>query len=522
MVRPQAGDASGNASEGSASADAAELGRRHVRGSSFLLAGRVLSLVLTTTTQVVLVRALTLAEYGAFAYALALVAASSTLLSLGQGQMLSRFAARYEEQRQPARMLGAMALAMGTVLVVGSIVLLSVVPQPGFFVVGEDSSQASDALAILILLAPLDALDQIFVAMFAVLTKPRAIFFRKYLLTPLLRLAVVLALVTSGSSLSFLATGYVVAQVVGVGLYVHLLLGALRARGLLQHLRARRLDLPFKEVLTYSVPTLSWELVTIIMTAGSVLVLQAVKGLAAVAGYRAVFPAARLNQFLFAGLVTLFLPSVSRLHARGDVAGVRSMYWSSALLLAVCTFPIFALTGPFASATTYGLFGERYVESAPVLSLLATGYYLNIALGYNAFVVQMFGRLRYLFVVNVCCAATSVCLALALAPSAGPIGVAAATCTTLVLQNMLYQVALVREIGGAFIAREMLRPYMLLVGTALALTILAQTTRPGLPFALACSAIASTAVLFACRRSLRLASVFPELTRVPVLRHFIV
>jgi O-antigen/teichoic acid export membrane protein len=58
-----------------------------------------LLLLLSMATSVVLVRVLTKADYGAFAYALTLVAGARVLLSLGQGRLLSRFMATYEERR---------------------------------------------------------------------------------------------------------------------------------------------------------------------------------------------------------------------------------------------------------------------------------------------------------------------------------------------------------------------------------------------------------------------------------------
>jgi O-antigen/teichoic acid export membrane protein len=58
--------------------------RAHIRGSTLLVLGRVLSVLLTTATHIVIVRALSKDEFGGFAYALALAGASQVLLSLGQ------------------------------------------------------------------------------------------------------------------------------------------------------------------------------------------------------------------------------------------------------------------------------------------------------------------------------------------------------------------------------------------------------------------------------------------------------
>ena len=97
--------------------DARQMRRSHVRGSSLLVVGRIVTLLLTTATQVVVVRALTKDDFGAFAYALALAGAGRTVLSLGQGRLLSRFMAKYQEERDYPRMFGALFLAIGTIVV---------------------------------------------------------------------------------------------------------------------------------------------------------------------------------------------------------------------------------------------------------------------------------------------------------------------------------------------------------------------------------------------------------------------
>ena len=102
------------------------LQQQHIRGSALLVLGRVLSLMLSMATTVVLVRVLTKADYGAFAYALTLAAGARVLLSLGQGRLLSRFMATYEERRDYPRMFGALLLTMGTIAVTSLVCIVAV------------------------------------------------------------------------------------------------------------------------------------------------------------------------------------------------------------------------------------------------------------------------------------------------------------------------------------------------------------------------------------------------------------
>jgi O-antigen/teichoic acid export membrane protein len=504
--------------DGPSETGATTLGRRHVRGSALLVAGRVVSMFIGMATQVLIVRALTKSDYGAFAYALAISSAASTILSLGQGKLLSRFMAMYEEQKDHARMFGAMALAVGTVVATSLIGIIGVFVFQATLLGGTfESAEQVKLVLILIFVSPLEALDQVFVSLFAVFSKPTAIFFRKFLLAPGLRLATVLLLIGTGSSVVFLAYGYLLSTLLGVSLYLGLLIKLLAERDLLHAVRPRDIVLPYKAVFAFSFPLITGEIALLSLNVGGVLILGAFHSVVQVADYRAVFNTARLNTAVSGSFVTLFLPVIARLHARNDIDGLRRDYWHTALFVAVLTFPIFALTGPLAPTTTVVLFGERYAASSTVLALLAIGYYVNVCLGFNAYAVQLFGRIRYLVCVNVVVIAMNVALGFLLAPRYAASGIAAANCIALVTQNLLNQWALRGCIATSWIDRAYVRPYLMIAALAGVLWLLQLLVDPGFVLAGAAAAIAWAVLLIGTQRWLELGDTFPELRRVPLL-----
>ena len=508
----------GDAAAAADAGPAADGSRGQVRGSALLVLGRVIALVIGMVTQVIIVRTLTKADFGAFAYALAIASGARILLSLGQGRLLSRFMATYEEQRDYARMFGAMFLAVGTIAVtsvlsIGALYLFSD-ELIGSVVDGDDAVRL---VLILILLSPLEALDQVFVSLFAVFSKPRSIFFRKHLLGPGLRLVVVLALVVAGASVEFLAIGYVLAAVVGVALYCGLLVEVLRERGLMQHLRPRQIVVPFRSVFEFSFPLITGELALLSMTVGGVMVLGWYHSTVEVANFRAVFSAARLNTAITASFTTLFLPAIARLHERGDTDGLRRTYWHTAAFVAVFSFPVFALTGPMAPLTTNVLFGERYAGSATVLAWLAVGYYTSVMLGFNAYALQVCGRLRFLVGVNLFTALLNIGLCVALAPPFAAVGVAAANCLAMVGQNVLNQWRMRRDLKTRFIDDQCRRAYATIVVCAAALWAFQVLVDPGLVLAAIAVAVTSAVVVYFSRHALQLLDTFPELARLPLI-----
>lgn len=491
----------------------------HVRGSTLLVAGRVVALLLGMATQVVIVRALSKADFGAFAYALALAGGAEVLLSLGQGKLLSRFLATYEEQRDYPRMFGAIALAVGTIVATSLVGIVALYVFRGALVGSVVGDQAEVSLVlILVFLSPLQALDQVFVSMFAVFSKPRAIFVRKHVLAPGLRLIVVCVLVLAGAEVAWLAIGYVLAGLAGFVFYMVLLIRALRERGLLAEFSLRRIVIPFRAVFSFSLPLISGELMLLSTTVGGVMVLGLFHPATEVANYRAVFSSARLNTAVATSFATLFLPAISRLYARRDFANLRHTYWQTAGFVAVFTFPVFALTVPLAPATTVTLFGERYADSALVLSILAAGYYINAMLGFNAYTLQVCERIRYLVGVNALAAVLNIGLCFLLAPDFGAVGVAAANSTALVAQNVLNQARLSATMGGGFIARDLRGCYASVLAGAAVLWGLQLLVSPGLVTSLVAAALVSAGVLAGSRRSLALVESFPEIRRVPLVR----
>ena len=501
----------------------AEMDRQHVRGSALLLVGRLVSLLFTVATQIVVIRALSKTDYGVFAYALTLVASGRILLSLGQGKLLSRFMSTYEESRDYARMFGSMLMAVVTIMVTstGLLVALALFAKP-LLGSGFDDPHAVAVLLVLMFLAPMEALDQVFVSLFAVFSRPRAIFFRKYLLTPGLRLLVVLVLVVSGGDVFILAAGYVITGLFGLVIYMVLLVKVLRERGILEHLRPGRIIWPWREVMSFSVPTMTNELVILVTHMGTVVLLGIYVGAAGVAEYRAVFPAARLNQVVYQTFVILFLPMAARLFARGQYSELRDAYWRSSVFVAVFTFPIFAMTGIFSTTTTVTLFGERYASSGVVLMALSIGYYINMALGFNVYVLQVYGRLRYLVLSNIGVAVVNVPLALVLIPRWGAAGAAVATAATMIGQNIVNQLVLTATMRARGVTRtSYLQPYVAIVAVAGALVVVDLVFHPDIYVALAVGTVASLLVLRLSRRWLQLGDTFPELLRIPLVHRLV-
>lgn len=512
---------------GEAAAAATEHGEtaRQIRGSGLLTAGRLISMLATMIALVIVARYLEKDEYGAFVYALSIATAFETLIALGLDRAVPRFLPQYDERGETAKLIGTLVLVLGSIVVLG---LLSILVVIGLRDIAGDEIAGSDLtpvlLAILIVLAPIQAIDNVLTGVFAVFADARVIFLRRFVLGPGLRLLVVLLLVGGSFGPVFLAVGYVAAGLIGVALYVGLAWRLLR-RHLPGDLRGRRFEVPLHEILAYTIPLLTTDVVYLSMTTIDTLVLGNSGGVSAVADLRVVDPVARANTLVQASFATLFVPRAARLFARGDRGGQRELYWRSATWMAILAFPIFAASFTLAEPVVVLLFGERYAASAVVLAMLALGRYVDTAFGNNGLALRVFGSSRQVVAVNLTVAAANVTLVLLLTPRFGAPGAAAATMLTLFMYNGLKQAALQRATGFALPNRSELWVYasiavatvvLLVVGSALPESRVLRIPVAlivGLPLV----AVVSVVLVRFNRDRLDLGTTFPELLRLPLV-----
>jgi O-antigen/teichoic acid export membrane protein len=277
-------------------------------------------------------------------------------------------------------------------------------------------------------------------------------------------------------------------------------------------------DLPVGELFGFAAPVFVSALVWQLMEASDALLLGYFGTAESVATFRAVLPIARLNQAAFLTFSVFYLPHAAGLHAREGRNGLSELYGSTAVWMTLLTLPIFLLTFAFAPGLTGFLYGERYAESAPIMALTALAYFVHTALGFNAYTLRIFGKLKVLLALDVAAAAVNIGLGVVLVPTLGPLGAAIAFAASMVGQNLLRQVVLWRETGITLLHRPFGATYAVGATAAIALLALGLLLRPPFWVGVGLAAVGWLACVWASRAALRVEAMFPELGRWPVLR----
>ncbi len=481
-----------------------------IRGSSLLLVGRMISIGINLLAQIVIVRHLSTTGFGAFALAYSIVSLAEVAITLGLHRGATRFVSMYDEQRAYPRMLGTILLNIAVIVGLGAVLIIVVHLVPDAISgSGLADPTATGLLLILIFLAPVDALDDLMLNLFAVFAAPRAIFFRRYVLGPGLRLVVAILLVAGNGDATGLAIGYVVAGIIGLLLYGALFIRLLADRGIIHEFRRSRPEVPAREVLGFSIPLLTTDAVWLLLNTFPLVLLTAFGGLDDVAAFQVVKPTAALNLLVASSFAVLYLPVASRLVARRDEAGLTDLYWRTAIWTAVITFPIFAATFALADPLTEIMFGSRYAASGTYLAIMSLGYYVNAALGFNSMSLSAAGWVRSVVLANGISAVLSVALGFLLIPRFGALGAAVTSCLTLLVQNLLLQVELRRRLGVPLLYRPAVEAYVV-VGVCAGLLLLVGSIASVGWWSVVLAGFASIVVVVLTRRSLNVTEYFPE------------
>ncbi len=495
-----------------------EATRDHIRGSNLLLFGRLLSLGTNFLAGVLTVRYLAKGEYGALQYALSIATTAANAILLGMPRSVLRFAAIYEERRDYPKMYGSLALATGVIVLIGVLGtgLFYLMPEP---VLGRwvKDPLALSLLLLLITLAPLQALDNLFQAMLAVFAGPAAIFFRRYILGPLLRLGAVALVIAFGGSVRFLAWAYLVTAVIGIAIYGPMLRRSLTKSGLWQRLDLSVLRLPVREVLSYGLPLVLSDLLVVVRPTLAIVVLEYLASTTDVADFTAFLKIASLNLIVLQSMKLLYLPVASRLYSRGDHAAIDDLYWQTTVWISLITFPIFVPCITMPETVALIVNGEKYVGASQLLVVLALGEYFNAATGLNTYTLQVYARVRFLVWTMVLATAVGLVLNMALIPLWGAMGAAVATAGGLVLQNLLHHWGLHRASEVELFRWKYLRVYLDIALAMLALVAVDQTLQPPVIVEALLVAAASLALLRLHRDTMDLGHVFPELGSLPLL-----
>lgn len=420
------------------------IGKTILAGASAALVLRAGGAGLKYLMEILFARWLGAEEYGAFAYAYNWAQLLSVLAGLGLVTTVLRYVPEYRSGQAWAKLRGLvvqsqlLTVAAGTALFgLGALVLWMVPYEHGWTL-----------LLGFACLVPM-ALINVQSSLVRGLKQISAAFVGKYVLWPVGSIAVVYGLLQFAETPSGrLATGGVAAA---------LSLIALGQMGLVRRVFPGEVWSAPADVsatrqwLLVSTPLLLMSGFQIVLNRADVLMVGTLLGATDAGLYNAGARTGRLLAFLLSAFNAIAAPMIGEYWADGDLEAledlvttvVRWVFWPSLVLAA----------GLFAfSKQILGLFGKEFVSAWPVLVLVGTGQLVHAVTGPVGYLMGLTGHERESAWVFGGSAVLNVLLNLLLIPFFGLVGSAAATMTSVSVQNLWLARLVRRRVGISIVS----------------------------------------------------------------------
>ena len=424
------------------------LRRRLVKGSAWVLVGRVISIVLGVGINALLARLLTPTELGAYFTTFTMVIVGAVIAQLGLDRALVKVAAAAIGVGEPGRARDAirrcLSIGAATAVVAGLALSFVVGPALAEHVFHSAVVEAAMPLAGGWLIAT--ALQSLMVETFRGLQDfGRATLYDALLVDILL--ATTLGIIFTSGAVAIDIRGAV--AIAGGATFLVLLLGARHLRREIGAISGEG-SLQRREIFDIAWPSLVTNVAIYFLGSGvDLLVLGAFRPQSDVALYGA---ATRLVTLVATPLWIIrgvMPPIVAELHAKGQRRQLEDTLRAGASLAGLPSLAILVVFVVFGASVMEIIYSPFYRQGSTILVILSIGRLFAVWAGAAGITLMMTGHQRSMMVVTLATGALSVTAGIVAADRYGAVGVASATATVAVLQNLL-QVALARRFVGVW------------------------------------------------------------------------
>jgi O-antigen/teichoic acid export membrane protein len=424
------------------------LRRRLVKGSAWVLIGRVISIVLGVGINALLARLLTPTEFGAYFTTFTMVIVGAVIAQLGLDRAVVKVAAAAIGLGEAGRAREAIrrCLTIGAVTAVVAGLALS-------FVVGPLLAEHVFHSAVVDTAMPLaggwliaTALQSLMVETFRGLQDfGRATLYDALLVDILV--ATTLGIIFTSGSIAIDIRGAV--AVTGGVTFLVLVLGGRHLRREIKAVSGEG-SLQHREIFDIAWPSLVTNVAIYFLGSGvDLLVLGAFRPQSDVALYGS---ATRLVTLVATPLWIIrgvMPPIVAELHAKGQRRQLEDTLRAGASLAGLPSLAILMVFVLFGASVMEFIYSPFYRQGSSILVILSIGRLVAVWAGAAGITLMMTGHQRSMMVVTLATGALSVAAGIVAADRYGAVGVATATAAVAVLQNLL-QVALARRFVGVW------------------------------------------------------------------------
>lgn len=433
------------------------------KGGGLGFIGMAASALLQFISGVIIIRMLSREEFGLISLSYVIVTILAMVSSLGLVNGVPRFLAKYKATGKDYNFSSIASAALSISLMAS--LLIAILVYTGAESIASLLSKPDLVYVIRVfsVMIPFLVLLSILTAVFRGIgqAKPKLIF--QEIVVNALRLIFVIFVAVIGQHYVGIIFAYVASVLVAAIMY---------------YFYARR-HLPGKlgftlklakanELLFFSINLLGLSLIMLLMSQVAVLILGYLQPADQVALYSAPLRLAKLLQIPLLAMSFLYLPFATMLFESGRQHEMQRLYlrvtkWTCYLAMPV--FLAFVFEPEFIVTL---LFGAKYLSSAPVLMVLAIGFFFSTLLGLNGQTLMSFGRTKEIMIATVLGLGANVIFGILLVPEYGAVGSAYSVAIGLLVSNIIMSAYLALRYGVNPVAwpyiRALLLAFLLVLG----------------------------------------------------------
>ncbi|OYR64425.1 flippase [Halorubrum ezzemoulense] len=421
-------------------------------GSLRILGAEVGQKVLSLLGYILVIRSLSVSNFGELTLALILFQISTTAAQLGLGSGVQHFIPKADDDGTK-RWIVSVVLKITSGLAVFLGVAIWVLAEPLLGVVFGQAS-ITRPLQILALTLPFSVLYTISVKLVQSFEDSTPHVYIRKLLYPVLRVALIALAVILGADLVGIAMAY-------SGTYI---LSSLLTLAYLYRVVSRlppttRDEYQVTEIVQFSLPLLGTGITMNLVRKIDIVILGIFATTTGVALFQSVYTLSLNYLFFYASMAFLFTPMFSRLvdedNSALDQFYKRVTRWALYPSIGVIMF-VFMFAEPLLGT----LFKPEYVGAATELRLLGVASVVTAFIGFAENAVVGLGNSRIRFIASVFMLSTNTVLDLLLVPEFGVIGAIAGSVVAATLTQVIYAVKLYRMTGIHTLKQETVIPVL--------------------------------------------------------------
>lgn len=413
--------------------------QKMAKATGIIFAGTIIGMFLGFISNIIIVRYLSIGEYGLFSLALTVVGIAAALSPLGLTEGAPRYIAYYRGKGRDEKVAG----------VVSSTLLISLIMSLLFFIVLFLSSDVismgifhdhslSWPLRLLSISLPFYVLTQTLISIFRGFSAVREKVYFENVLPNVLKTLFFVAVVIFNLSLVGVVWAWISATMITFATFVAYSLRRLRA-----HIRTHGgSEGILMELLSFSLPLFGQSVLSIIITSTDKLMLGYFKTQELVGQYAVALSLTSLISVVLISLAFIYIPVVSQLYAKHLLEEIGNVYAVLTKWIFSASLPIFLMLFLFPAPVLSIIYGEKYMQAGVAVQILALGFITHNFLGPNGMTLIVVGKTKVFLVVVLVQTVMNVVLNLILIPQMGIAGAAIASTISLTIANILFSAEL--------------------------------------------------------------------------------